>query len=331
MRSDFRAAQAVLDLMPESAAGLGARARARGRRAAPDAGVRRGRIADAVRYAEAADRLFADRRRRAPRRVAGRHHLAVLDRDVPGPATARRCGTSTASVGVARATGQSYIMSNLLAGQARRPTSCSAGSTEATAAAEDAAETAPAAGLGAATGVRAHPAVPGRELGRRRRRRPAPRRRGRRRPAAAASGGARWHGTPGRMALINAGDAGRGRAALLEACDDFKAPRLDLGTLMLLLRDPGPRARPRGRSPRGRRVGRAGAEQRALADAETDHRRGPLARAHVLAATDPAGAAEHATRGGRGVHRRRAAHRRGPGHDARRHRLRRGRRAPRRP
>jgi DNA-binding NarL/FixJ family response regulator len=118
MRVDFRAAQAVLDLMPDSDDGWEpglAVAVAALRAMPPYAG---GRMADAVRRAETAERLLD---------AAPDAHLAEwLD------AIAWLCWAETClgrypsalrnferAVGVARSTGQTYVLTNLLAGKGR--------------------------------------------------------------------------------------------------------------------------------------------------------------------------------------------------------------------
>jgi DNA-binding CsgD family transcriptional regulator/tetratricopeptide (TPR) repeat protein len=118
MRVDFRAAQAVLDFMPDDAddwePGLAVAVAA----LRPMPAYAAGRTAEALRYADTAERLLA---------ATPDEHLAEwLD------ALAWLCWTETSLgrygvalrifdrvVALARATGQSYILTNLLAGQAR--------------------------------------------------------------------------------------------------------------------------------------------------------------------------------------------------------------------
>jgi DNA-binding NarL/FixJ family response regulator len=118
MRVDFRAAQAVLDLMPDSADGWEPGLEVAVAALRPMAAFAAGRIADAVRDADAAARLVE---------AAPDSHLTEwLD------TMAWLCWAETLlgryaqalrhferSVDLARSTGQAYVLTNLLAGKAR--------------------------------------------------------------------------------------------------------------------------------------------------------------------------------------------------------------------
>jgi DNA-binding CsgD family transcriptional regulator len=118
MRVDTRGAQAVLDLMPESAPDWGPGLELAVASMRPLPAYAEGRIAEAVRYAKRADGLFS---------AASDDHLAeCLD------AVAFLCWTEVMmgryddalrhldrSVAVARSTGQSYILAYMLAARAR--------------------------------------------------------------------------------------------------------------------------------------------------------------------------------------------------------------------
>lgn len=231
MRVDFLAAQAVLDLMPDSAEdwepGLAVAVAA----LRPMPAYAAGRPAEAIRYAEFADRLV---------NAAPDDHLAEwLD------AIAWLCWAEMSlgryghaqrhfdrASAVARSTGQSYILTNLLAGKAR--TLIMMGRlAEALVTAEESVEGARLldsgqqlvfaltqrclaeswAGDDGAAILTADEAM----------------RRG-------VGGGEVW-GAMARQArgqaLINAGRVEEGVEAVLEACDRFDSPRLDRGTLLL--------------------------------------------------------------------------------------------------
>jgi DNA-binding CsgD family transcriptional regulator/tetratricopeptide (TPR) repeat protein len=118
MRGDIRAAQAVLDLIPEEDGALEPAVAVAIAALRPLPAYAAGRITDAARYIEVADRLVT---------AAPDEHLAEwLD------AIAWLCWTETVmgrhdsalarferAVAIARSTGQSYIVSNLLAGRAQ--------------------------------------------------------------------------------------------------------------------------------------------------------------------------------------------------------------------
>jgi DNA-binding CsgD family transcriptional regulator/tetratricopeptide (TPR) repeat protein len=290
MRSDFRAAQAVLDLMPETAADWDPGMRLAVAALRPLPAYAAGRMADAVRYVEAADGLLA---------TAADDHLAEwLD------AIAWLCWTGTfvgrhgaarghfdRAVGVARATGQSYIVSNLLAGRARADVMLGR-LDEAAAAAEDAAEVARLLGSGQQLGFALTQQCLARSwagddetalrVGG---------------EAVDTGGGGEWWGALARyaqaLALVNAGRLDAGAQALLEACDGFKAPRLDLGTLLFCCEALTHVAMMRGR-PAEAVTWADRAEQVARADVEATIGAARLARAHALSEADPAAAARHA-------------------------------------
>ena len=146
MRGDVRAAQAVLDLIPEDPDALEPSVAVAIAALRPLPAYARGRVADAARFIEAAGQLVA---------AAPDDHLAEwLD------AVAWLCWTETMmgrdesalghfdrAVAIARSTGQGYIISNLLAGQARVLTLFGR-LAEAAAAAEEAVEVARLLGSG---------------------------------------------------------------------------------------------------------------------------------------------------------------------------------------
>jgi DNA-binding CsgD family transcriptional regulator len=291
MRADFRAAQAVLDLMPENSPAWGPGIRLAVAALRPLPAYAGGRMADAVRYIEAADELMA---------TAADEHLADwLD------AITWLCWTETflgrhrearshfdRAIEVARATGQSYIVSTLLTGRARSDVMLGR-LEEAAAGAQDAAEAARLLGSGQQLGFALTQECLARSwagdhddalrLG-----------------ADAVDTGAgrgEWWGALARyahgLALVNAGDLDAGEPVLLEACNDFKSPRLDLGTLIFCCEALARIAVERGRTHEANKWADR-AEQAARPDAETTIGAARLARAHVLAAADPAGAAAHA-------------------------------------
>lgn len=230
MRGDIRAAQAVLDLIPESASGFEpsiAMAIA-ALRAMPAFAL--GRIADSARFVAEAGRLVA---------AAPDEHLADwLD------AIAWLCWTETMlgrcdsalahfdrAVAVARATGQAYVISNLLAGQAQVLVMLGR-LAEASAVAEEAAEVARLLGsefqlvlalaqqcLALSWAGDNHAAV---RLGEQ--------------AAGAGQGNGEWSGAQAQyalaIALINAGRHEPGRQAMAEAIGDPRRPRLDRRNLL---------------------------------------------------------------------------------------------------
>ncbi|GAA5077670.1 hypothetical protein GCM10023259_082260 [Thermocatellispora tengchongensis] len=231
MRVDFRAAQAVLDLMPDSGEdwepGLSmAVAALRAMPAYAD-----GRMADAMRHMDEADRLVTS---------SPDEHLAEwLD------AIAWLCWTQTSmgrfagavrhferAVSVARATGQAYILANLLAGQAKTFTLIGR-LADARAVAEESVEAARLLGSGqqlvfGLTQQCLAASWSGDDE--------AALRAGDEAVTAGVGGGEVW-GAMARyargVALINAGRYAEGAAAVREACGELGAkPRLDRGTLL---------------------------------------------------------------------------------------------------
>ncbi|GAB2804735.1 hypothetical protein GCM10027176_07030 [Actinoallomurus bryophytorum] len=291
MRSDFRAAQAVLDMMPETSPDWDPGITLAVAALRPLPAYAAGRMADAVRYIDAASRLLA---------TAADEHLAEWP-----DAIAWLCWTETflgrhraarehfdRAIAVYRATGQSYIMSNLFAGKARSGVMLGR-LDEAAAAAEDAADAARLLGSGQQLGFALTQECLARSwagddevalrLGA---------------EAVDTGGGGEWWGALARyargMALVNSGDLEAGEPALLDACDDFKAPRLDLGTLIFCCETLAWVAASRGRQREAIQWADR-AEQGARPDAETTMAAARLARAHTLIESDPAVAAEHAS------------------------------------
>jgi DNA-binding NarL/FixJ family response regulator len=290
-RADFKAAQAILDLMPDTIAdrspGLPMAVAAM---RSPTA-LAAGNIADALHYMETANRLAA---------TATDAHLARwLD------SIAWLCWTETLigrnrdalslfdrAMTVGRSTGQSYIVGNLLAGQARA--SALLGRLgEAAALAEEAADVARMLGssqdLGFATAQQClaaswsgddEVALRYGELGVR----------------TAAGVQELWAGMARyawAVALINAGRLDHGAAAMLEACNRFEAPLLDRVTLLSCCEILAQVAAGRGRSDEAITWADL-AEKFARPNLEITMGFARLARAHATQHDDPATAAEHA-------------------------------------
>jgi DNA-binding CsgD family transcriptional regulator/tetratricopeptide (TPR) repeat protein len=230
MRGDIRSAQAVLDLIPESADAFEASVAVAiaALRAMPAYAL--GRIADAARFVEAAGRMVS---------AAPDDHLADwLD------AIAWLCWTETMmgrydsalahfdrAVAIARSTGQGYVISNLLAGQAQVQAMFGR-LQEASATAEEAAEVARLLGSGfqlvfalaqqclarSWSGDNQAAVRLGEEAAR------------------AGKGNGEWSGAQAQyalaIALINAGRREAGRDAMALACGDFTRPRLDRRSLL---------------------------------------------------------------------------------------------------
>jgi DNA-binding CsgD family transcriptional regulator len=293
MRGDIRAGQAVLDLIPEQpdafepSVALAIAAL----RAMPAYAL--GRIDDAARFVEAAGELVA---------AAPDDHLADwLD------AIAWLCWTETVmgrcdsalahfdrAVAIARATGQGYVISNLLAGQAQVLVMVGR-LAEAAAAAEEAAEVARLLGSGfqlvfalaqqclalswsgdSRAAVRAGLQA-----------------------AQAGQGNGEWSGAQAQyalaIALINAGRRGEGRDAMAQVCGDDKRTMLDRRSLLAacevmagVAADAGEFAEAGHWAERAGRVAPAGQEATAM-----------LARAHALRGDQPAAAAAAATEAAR--------------------------------
>ncbi|MCW2879205.1 MAG: transcriptional regulator, LuxR family [Sphaerisporangium sp.] len=288
MRVDFRAAQAVLDLMPDSdddwEPGLAMAVAA----LRPMPAYAAGRMADALRSADAADRLIT---------TALDEHLAEwLD------AVAWLCWAETnlgrysvalrhfdRAAAVARSTGQTYILTNLLAGKAR--TLIVLGRLpEALATVEESAEGARLLESGqqlvfALTQVcLAHTWSGEHDAGLRAAEEAV---------RAGVGGGEAW-GDMARnargVALITAARLEEGIEAVLDACQGFQNPRLDRGTLLASCELLAYADAARGRAAEATRW----AEQAAgLAHPDLPVFSGlvPLARAHALRPSDPAEAA----------------------------------------
>ncbi|GAA3959928.1 hypothetical protein GCM10023085_48050 [Actinomadura viridis] len=230
MRVDIRGAQAVLDRMPENAPDWqpGLRVAVASLRVLPAYAA--GRVADAVAYAEAAERVFA---------AAPDSHIAEALDTVPW-----LCWTEIMmgryddalrrierSIAIARATGQTSYITYLLNAQARAYTLLGR-LDEASDAAEEATETARLlrSGEGLVFGLTQQCLVASwsgdhdRAL----------------RLGEEAVGGdlgaGEWWGAMARyargVALINAGRPDEGAVAVLEACGDPAAPQLDPSTLL---------------------------------------------------------------------------------------------------
>ncbi|WP_169950134.1 LuxR family transcriptional regulator [Microbispora sp. H11081] len=230
LRVDFRAAQAVLDLMPDNAddwePGLAVAVAAL--RPMPALAARR--LDDALRYAEIAGKLLAD---------APDEHLSEwLD------AIAWLCWAESylgrygealryfdRVAAVARSTGQSYILTNLLAGRAK--TLVAMGRlAEAGATAEESVEGARLLDSGqqlvfALTQTCLVESWSGDD--------DAALRAGEEAVRLGVGAGETWEASARYargVALVNAGRCAEGVAAVLDACNGFESPRLDLGTLL---------------------------------------------------------------------------------------------------
>jgi DNA-binding CsgD family transcriptional regulator len=289
MRGDIRAAQAVLDLIPESAGALAPSVAVAIAALRPLPAYALGRIADAARFIEAADQLVE---------AAPDDHLAEwLD------AIAWLCWTETVMgrhrsalahfdrvVAIARSTGQGYIISNLLAGQAQAQTMLGR-LAEAAAAAEEAAEVARLLDSGhqlvfalgqqclvASWSGEDETAV---RLGEQ--------------AARAGNGNGEWSGAQAQyalaIALINAGRRDDGRDAMVAACDNFSRPMLDQRSLLSACEvlaqveaDRGQHGEAELWAGRAAKIAHPGQEANA-----------GLARAHALRGTDPRAAATAAS------------------------------------
>ncbi|MCC5580507.1 AAA family ATPase [Microtetraspora sp. AC03309] len=288
MRVDFDAAQAVLDLMPDAAEdwepGLAVAVAA----LRPMSAYAAGRTDEAVRYAESAGRLMA---------AAPDDHLAEWLDAIAWLCWAEmnlgRYGEALRhfdrAAAVAAATGQSYILTHLLAGKAR--TLVMAGRlADALATAEESEGEARLLDSGQQlvfaltqrclaaswSGDDDAAILAGEEAVQR-----------------GVGGGEVW-GAMARhargQALINAGRLEEGAEAVLDACDRFSAPRLDRGTLLLCCETLARAAAELGRQDQSA----AWADRAAtLEDPGLPAFRGliPLARAHALRADAPARAA----------------------------------------
>jgi DNA-binding CsgD family transcriptional regulator/tetratricopeptide (TPR) repeat protein len=290
MRGDIRAAQAVLDLIPESAEALEPSVAVAIAALRPLPAYTLGRIADAARFIEAASQLVA---------AAPDDHLAGwLD------AIAWLCWTETVMgrygsalahfervVAIARSTGQGYIISNLLAGQAQVQTMLGR-LAEATAAAEEAVEVARLLGSGhqlvfaltqqclaASWSGEDQAAV---RLGER--------------AARTGQGNGEWSGAQAQyalaVALINAGRREAGRDAMVRACNNFDRPILDQRSLLSACEMMASMEADGGHPDEASRwADRAGKVARPDAAHPGQEASATLARAHALRGTQPGAAA----------------------------------------
>jgi ATP/maltotriose-dependent transcriptional regulator MalT len=231
MRSDFRAAQAVLELMPDGAPGWAPSLPLAVAAMRPLPALAASNITAAVRYIETATQLET--------RATDEHIAEWMD------AIAWLCWTRTWLVGhhqdagehfdralaIARATGQSYMVPNMLAGKAR--THVMAGQlADAAIVAEEATEMARLLGSKQQLAMAlTHQCLAASWSGD---------------DEAALRLGEQavntdattdeWWGAMARyaraQAMINAGSLDDGGAALVAACDNFKRPKLDPSTLM---------------------------------------------------------------------------------------------------
>ncbi|GAA3800934.1 hypothetical protein GCM10022226_20690 [Sphaerisporangium flaviroseum] len=288
MRVDFRAAQAVLDLMPDDDDDWEPDLAMAVAALRPMPAYAAGKMAEALRSADAADRLIT---------TALDEHLAEwLD------AVAWLCWAETnmgrhsvalrhfeRAAAVARSTGQTYILTNLLAGTAR--TLVVLGRLpEALATVEESVEGARLLESGqqlvfALTQLCLASAWSGDH--------DAGLRAGEEAIQVGVGGDEVW-GDMARhargVALIAAGRLGEGAEAVLDACDGFGNPRLDRGTLLASCELLAYADAARGRPPDAARWAERAA---ALAHPHLPVFSGliPLARAHALRPTDPAVAA----------------------------------------
>jgi len=230
MRGDVRAAQAVLDLIPESPGVHEPSVAVAIAALRPLPAYALGQVADAARFIEAAGQLVA---------AAPDDYLAEwLD------AVAWLCWTETMmgrdhsalahferAVAIARASGQGYIISNLLAGQARVLTLFGR-LAEAAAAAEEAAEVARLLGSGhqlvfALTQQCLAASWSGDDQAAMRLGEEA---------ARTGKGNGEWSGAQAQyalaVALINAGRREAGRDTMTRACNNLKRPMLDQRSLL---------------------------------------------------------------------------------------------------
>jgi DNA-binding CsgD family transcriptional regulator len=294
-RSDMRSAQAILEGVPETGAAREpevelAVAAMRAMSAFADR-----RVGDAARHLEAADRILT---------AASEDQLAeeLADRM---DALAWLCWTDLfmgrfhgalrrldRAVAVARSGGQSYVVANLLAGRARAYRMLGQ-LAEATRAAEEA--TAMARPLGSSQALvfalnelclvaswRGDDEAAVRLA----------------EEAVRASGNTEeWWGAVARYArgtaLINAGGLDAGTEAMLEACDEFRSPKLDRGTLLACCEEMARVETARGR-PDEATVWADRADHLAAPGLEVGTGLRRLARAHALLAPAPAAAARQA-------------------------------------
>ncbi|MCT9929272.1 AAA family ATPase [Planotetraspora sp. A-T 1434] len=288
MRVDFRAAQAVLDLMPDTAEDWEPGLEVAVAALRPMPAFAAGRTTEALGYAERADRLI---------NTAPDDHLSEwLD------AIAWLCWAETSlgrygdalrhfdrAAAVARSTGQSYILTNLLAGRAR--TLVTMGRLDAAmVAAEESVEGARLLDSGqqlvfALTQVCLAASWAGDDdtaIGA-----------GNEAVQRGVGGGEVWEATARYargQALINAGRLEEGADAVLDACNGFDSPRLDRATLLLSCETLAQVAAARGHTVESMAWAARAAQ---LDDPALPAFSGlvPLARAHALRAKEPASAA----------------------------------------
>ncbi|WP_153541263.1 helix-turn-helix transcriptional regulator [Actinomadura macrotermitis] len=288
MRIDFRAAQAVLDLMPDSSEDWEPSLEVAVAAMRPMPAFAGGRIADALAYAEAADRLVD---------AAPDEHLADwMD------AIAWLCWAETfmgrfagaaerfeRAARVARATGQQYIVTNLMAGLARAHGTLGR-LTEAAAAAEEAVGEARLLTSGqqlvfALTQQSLVACWSGDEETALRHAEEA---------VQVGAGFGEWWGSMARyaqaMALIGLGRLDDGHEAVMRACNRFEAPVLDQATLLSCCETLAALEAGRGRPKEAEAwADRAGAM--VIPGLEGNNGLARLARAHALVPTAPAEAA----------------------------------------
>jgi DNA-binding NarL/FixJ family response regulator len=230
MRSDFRAAQAVLDLMPDSAPGWAPSLPLAVAAMRPLPALAAGRFATAVRYIDAATELEA---------AASDEHIAEWIDAIAWLCWTRPLAGRHQSAGahfdrvltIARATGQSYMLPNLLAGKARALT-MTGHLDEATITAEEATDVARVLGSNqqlvmALTQQCLAASWSGDD--------DAALRLGEQAVDTAATTD-EWWGAMARYAraraMVNAGRPDDGAVALAAACDNFQRPKLDPFVLM---------------------------------------------------------------------------------------------------
>ncbi|MEV6980329.1 AAA family ATPase [Sphaerisporangium sp. NPDC051017] len=288
MRVDFRAAQAVLDLMPDSGDDWEPDLAMAVAALRPMPAYAAGRMVEALRAADAADRLVS---------TALDDHLAEwLD------AVAWLCWAETnlgrysvalrhfeRAVAVARSTGQTYILTNLLAGKARTLTVLGR-LPEALATVEESVEGARLLESGqqlvfALTQFCVSSALTGEHEAALRAVEEAIR--------AGVGGGEVWSDMARHargVALVMAGRMGEGIEAILDACGRFDDPRLDRGTLVASCELLALAEASHGRASEAVRWAEVAA---GITDPALPVFSGfiPLARAHALRASDPAQAA----------------------------------------
>jgi DNA-binding CsgD family transcriptional regulator len=291
MRVDFRAAQAVLDLVPDDSEGWEPSLPLAVAALRPMPAYAAGRVPEAIRHLETADLLFGD---------APDEHLAGWMDSITWLCWTELFMGRYDSVlqrfdrvlAVARSTGQSYIVTSMLSGQARAYAKLGR-LDEAAASAEEAADVARLlnSGQSLAMALSAQSLIAGWSgdhdtavsLG----------------EQAVQSGGGlgEWGGAQARyaraMALISAGRLDEGAEAALEACDGFESPLLDQSSLLSCCETMAQVAAARDR-PTEAAVWADRAVELAHPELPGNVALTLLSRAHALRGSDPAAAAEHA-------------------------------------